>query len=46
MMKILVAWIVIGGKPSKGKTKGILLGKLIFLPSTSVIVILQRLEAL
>ena len=36
---------VIGGKPTKGKTKGILLRKLIFPPSTCVIVILQRLEA-
>ena len=37
---------VIGGKPTKGKTKGILLRiKLIFLPSTCDIVILQRLEA-
>ena len=34
-----------GSKPSKGKTKGILLGKLIFPPSTCVTVILQRLEA-
>ena len=34
-----------GGTPSKGKTKGILLGKLIFPPSTSVVVILQTLEA-
>ena len=36
---------VIGGKPTKGKTKGILLHKLLFPPSTCVTVILQRLEA-
>ena len=30
---------------TKGKTKGILFGKLIFSPTTCVIVILQRLEA-
>ena len=39
--KEFVTCFVIGGKPSKGKTKGILLGKLIFPPSTSV----WRLEA-
>ena len=40
-----VTCFVISRKPSKGKTKAILLGKLIFPPSTCVIVILQRLEA-
>ena len=43
--KEFVPCFVISGKPSKGKAKRILLCKLIFPPSTSVIVILQRLEA-
>ena len=43
--KEFVSCFIIGGKPSKGNTKGILLGKLNFTTSTSVIVILQRLEA-
>ena len=33
MKKEFVTCFVIGGKPLKGKTKGILLGKLIFPPS-------------
>ena len=44
-IKKIVTCFVIGGKPVKGKTKGILSGKLTFPPSTWVIVILQRLEA-
>ena len=43
--KEFVSCLVIGEKPSKGNTKGILLGKLNFMPTTSVIVILQRLKA-
>ena len=44
-IKKIFTCFVIGGNPTKGKTKGILLRKLIFSPSRCVIVILQRLEA-
>ena len=43
--KEFVTCFVIGGKPQKGKTKRILFCKLIFLSSTSIIVILQRSKA-
>ena len=33
MKKEIVTFFVIGGKPSKGKTKGILFSKLLFPPS-------------
>ena len=44
-IKKKIVTFVIGGKPQKGETKRILLGKLIFLSSTSIIVILQRSKA-
>ena len=44
-VKLNVSCFVIGEKPSKGNTKGILLRKLNFVPSTCAVVILQRLEA-